>query len=297
MEGSRSGSRIAAPPSSTTETSVESEILRLFDAGPDGGLRITVRGTNGEGNNEDAFRELLASLQMYDTNYAQPEEVLVQPPDERTIARALSILAKPEHQKRILNDVLKTFGRRLIDPLGVMLHSSEDGSLASRLSMIRDLFLSQINDLRLTNETSQILVDDLRAWLTDDYLTMLAEHEERVQRPRLTQLSKRVLNLVASVFHQAMRSWPSNAEQIANSVTRRMKGKVSLKESPVVIRNHIVAGIEEFLWVETSTELEGALSQLFSENTEIIKKSAVTIDRVAYQEFAERCWEIIAEYA
>ena len=278
---------------------VEREIGRLFDAGSDSGLVIRVHGEESAhtAGAIDAFRELIASLRMYDDRYRDGgERVLVEPPSSRAITRALSVLARPEHQKRILEHVLTTFGRRLIDPLADLLDPTPQGSLLPRLSVLRDIFLAQLRELRLTDEMSQIMAGDLRNLLSDEYLSMIAEHEERVQRPKVTALAQRILRLIGSTFHAALKRWPAHAEQIALSISRRMQGQVSLKESPLIIRDHIASGIEEFLWVETSVDIQGALDQLFAEYKNVLPAPIEPLDRSVYRRFAEACWGIIAEY-
>ncbi len=127
--------------------------------------------------------------------------------------------------------------------------------------------------------------------------TMLAEHEEQVQRPKVVELAQQVLHLVGAVFQRAFSSWPSHAESIADSVSRRMGPSISLRENPVVIRGRIVEGIEEFLWVETSTELSGALSQLLSQQcyAELVDGPLPTIDRAMYHAFAQACWNLVEQ--
>src|SRR4051812_2130159 len=105
----------------TTTDDVVREIQRLFDAGPESGLVIRVYGESGNDGADDTFREMLASLQMYDDRYREGGgEVLVDAPDRATIARALSVLGQEQHRKRLLDHVLTTFGRRLVDPLAAI---------------------------------------------------------------------------------------------------------------------------------------------------------------------------------
>jgi len=179
------------PPALITAEDVVKEIQRLFDAGPEAGLRIRVYGEQGTAGADEAFREMLASLQMYDDRYRRGEgaDVLVDAPSRTTIARALSVLGKEEHQKELLDFILTTFGRRLIDPLAGILDTTPTGTLMGRLAITRDIFLAHIADLKMTPESQQILSDDLCKLMTDEYLSMVAEHEERVQRPRVTKLA------------------------------------------------------------------------------------------------------------
>ena len=273
------------------------EVHRLFDAGPDTGLVIRVYGEESGGPEADAaFREMLASLRMYDDRFGAGVAVKVEAPTRASLARAMSVLGREEHQRRILGQVLTTFGRRLIDPLGDQLDPSPQGSLLPRLGLMRDMFLAQATELRLTPESQQILADDLRKLLSDDYLAMIAEHEERVQRPRVTHLAQEVLRLIGGTFHRALQRWPDHADGIAGSIARRLNGDVGLRDVPVLLREQITAGIEEFLWVETSTEIQGALNSLFAEQRSAVNVAPAPLEREAYREFAGACWQIIADH-
>ena len=280
-----------------SETDVRSELHRLFGGGAEGGLVIRVYGeAAGSAGAMDTFREMFASLRMYD---ASPKggggEILVDAPNKATITKALSVLGLEEHQKKILDHILTTFGRRLIDPLAAILDTTPTGSVMARLTLTRDILLAQLADLRMTPETQQMLSGDLRKVLNDDYLAMLAEHEERVQRPRVAHLAQQILRLIGSTFHRALRRWPDHAEQIASSIARRNHGKVPLREIPVLLRSQISAGIEEFLWIETSAEIEGALRPMLAQHRDVMPVTPATIDRATYREFADACWAIIAE--
>ena len=130
----------------------------------------------------------------------------------------------------------------------------------------------------------------------DEYLEMLAEHEVNVQRPRVKRLAQEALHVIGTTFQNAFQHWNSNAGQIAEAVARRFKGRLKLKESPVIIRERIVEGLEEFLWVETCAELGGALSQLFRQDKYrgVVEQPPV-IERQLYAQFAATCWEIIED--
>ncbi|HTN91913.1 MAG TPA: hypothetical protein VL242_49930 [Sorangium sp.] len=281
-----------------TDEDIREELRRLFDAGPDSGLVIRVYGESGEGAAAaDAFREMFASLRMYEgMQQDQPLEILVDAPSKAHIARALSVLGHEQHQKRILDHILTTFGRRLIDPLAEILDTTPAGSVTARLTMLRDIFLAHIAELRMTPESQQILTSDLRRLMSDDYLAMVAENEERVQRPRVAKLAQQILRLVGSTFHRALRRWPAHAEQIASSIARRSPKKVRLSEVPRLIRGQITDGIEEFLWIETSADIEGALRPMLAEHQDVMPVTQTTLDRSTYREFADACWAIIAEH-
>lgn len=284
-------------PSLITETDVRSELHRLFDAGPESGLVIRVYGEASDSPGAlETFQEMFASLRMYDTSpKGSFGEILVDAPSKATITSALSVLGREEHQKKILDHILTTFGRRLIDPLASILDTTPTGSVMARLTMTRDILLAQLADMRMTPETQHILSEDLRKLLNNEYLSMLADHEERVQRPRVAQLAQQILRLIGSTFHRALRRWPEHAEQIASSIARRNHGKVPLREIPVLLRNQISAGIEEFLWIETSADIEGALRPMLAAHRDVMPITPATVDRASYREFAEACWAIIAE--
>lgn len=286
------------PPSGIiSEEDVDAEIQRLFLAQAGSGVVIRVYGEEGgTAENIEAFREMLSSLRMYDYG-STAGDVLVDAPNRDILTRALGVLAKEQHQKRILDRVLTTFGRHLIDPLATILDTTPEGSIMSRLSVLRDVFLVQIAELKLTHETQNMVSDDIKRLLDDDYLNMVAEHEERVQRPRVRRLAQQILRLVGSTFHSALRSWPEHASRIAAMVSRRMQGKVQLREVPTLVRDQICMGIEEFLWVETANEIEGALVPLFAEHAGLMDGRPPELDRSLYKEFAEACWGIISEYA
>jgi hypothetical protein len=238
---------------------------------------------------------MLASLRMYDDRFSERGKVMVSAPNRATLARAMSVLGREEHQRRILNQVLTTFGRRIIDPLGEVLDATPEGSLMARLTMMRTFFLRQVADLKLTPESQQILSDDLRKLLSEEYLALVAENEERVQRPRLTKLAQEVLRLIGGTFRRALSRWPAHADSIAGAITRRVSGDVNLRDIPTLLREQITNGIEEFLWVETSTEIDGALRQLFAEHKSAAPGAPPRLEREAYREFAGACWQIIAD--
>jgi hypothetical protein len=282
-----------------TTSDVMHEIQRHFGAGVEAGLVIRIHGepTGGEASAE-AFREMMASLRMYDDRYSlgAQAEVLVDPPSRASIARGLSVLGRVEHQKKVLDHVLTTFGRRLIDPLAVILDTTPAGALTLRMATARDMLLAQIADLKLTPESQQILTDDIRKLLTDQYLSMVAEHEERVQRPQVKALAQQILRLLGSTFRRALDRWPAHAEQIAASIARRNPPKVRLQDVPGLLRSQVTKGVEEFLWVETSTEIEGALGPLFAAHRGLMPGALPSLDRGVYQDFAEACWTIIVEH-
>ena len=281
-----------------SESDVEAEITQLFGSLSETGLVIRVHGGSSETHRNLAFRELLESLELYEFHKSS-KKIEVEPPDAETIASALSVLADPALKRRLFERILLTFGRSMVDPLGEILDTTPGGALLAHMTHIRANVLQGIRRLRLTHETQAILVEDLEALLSDDYLAMLAEHEENVQRPRVARLAQQILHLIGTTFERAFRQWPHHARTIANSVSRRMGSSMSLRESPVVIRQLIVDSIEEFLWIETSTELSGAIAQLFSQDhyRGIFGDKAPALERGVYRKFAEACWEIISEFS
>lgn len=278
-----------------SDEDVEQEVLRLFQAEGESGLVVTVRDGAGESaSRTDAFRELLASLEMHGGGVAPNIEI--EPPDLESLQKALGVLGERKVQKRLFERILRTFGTRLLDPLAETLDCGHGGPLLVRMSNLRASLLEKIMRLHLTPETLEILQHDLCTLLNDDYLGMLAEHEEQVQRPLVKQLAQEALHLIGAVFQRAFSQWSRNAAQIAESVERRLKGRFKLKESPVIIRARIVEGLEEFLWVETSTELTGALGQLFHQDKyRGVVQAMPPVERDLYADFAATCWEIIQD--
>lgn len=280
-----------------SEADVENEITRLFGNHDQAGLVIRVQGGDGSAAGRSAaFSELLDSLQLYDF-HKNRKEIRVAPPDKETIASALAVLANSGLKRRLFERILLTFGKRIVDPMGQILDTTPGGALLERIASIRNNLLDSIRELRLTYETQAILLGDLEKLLSDEYMDMLAEHEENVQRPRVTQLAQDILHLIGTTFERAFRQWPHHAETIATSISRRMGSSITLRESPLVIRERIIEGLHEFLWIETSTELSGAIGQLFGQAQRhgIIGDEMPTLERDTYRQFAEACWEIIAE--
>ena len=286
-----------APPVLVTPDDVERELLQLFRASKNSNLVVRVQGAPRSEDRQEAFRELLESLTMYGAGVAEARAIVVKLPDSGTVARALSVLSQDRLQRRLFERILATFGGKLLDPLGHILDAAPGGPLRLRMASLRADLLRGVQALQLTQETQEILNCDLRALLSDDYLSMLAEHEERVQRPRARQLVKDVLHLVGTTFQRAFRGWPENAARIAQTVCRLPDAKLELGEHPIVLRRRIVAAIADFLWIETGAELSGSLSQLFSQksNAGLVDMPRVELDRATYSEFAEACWELVAE--
>lgn len=293
-----SAQRPSAPAVTVSLADVEREIASLFGEAGHAGLVIRVHGEDSTtSGRSEAFRELLDSLAMYDFRGNSEEEIRVKPPDRKAITAALSVLGAPQAKRRLFERILLTFGKRIVEPLGHILDTTPGGLLLARMANLRNNLLAWIAQLKLTHETQQMLTGDLRRLLSDEYLTMLAEHEEQVQRPRVAELAQHILHLIGTTFERAFRHWPDHARLIGDSVSRRMGMQMTLRESPLVIRERIVEGIEEFLWIETSTELTGAIQQLFQQpRYQGLTEKPPAIERVTYGQFAQACWDIISEH-
>ena len=138
-----------------------------------------------------------------------------------------------------------------------------------------------------------MLLSDVEKLLNDEYLEKLAENEEKVQQPRVQNLAQSTLRLLGDIFYVALQRWPDHAEQIAMMVSRRMDRQVSLRKLPNLLREQVIAGIEEFLWVETSAEIEGALGPLYASHRDIAAEPP-ELKREFYRELAEGCWLLVA---
>ena len=270
---------------------VEEEIERLF--GTDGVVVRVHSDDPSRSARDSAFRELLESLKMY----GYTDVATVEAPGAESIAKALAVLAKDHLQRQLFQKILLTFGGRVVNPLVALLDSSTD--VRDRMQGLRKSLLASVGQLKISAETASLLREDLQRLLTSDYLDMLAEHEEKVQRPLAEKLAQDVLHLIGATFQRAFRKWPEHARLIAESVARRMGGRVSLRTSPAVIRDRIIEGIEDFLWVETSNELDGALRQLLArcDWSRLVDKPPPEIDKSVYREFAEECWSLVSNNA
>ncbi|HXK20919.1 MAG TPA: hypothetical protein VNG33_24075 [Polyangiaceae bacterium] len=259
---------------------------------------VRVQGAGDTEQRNGAFGELLDSLAMYNGAALDAVALVMAPPSKDSLARALSVLGKRNLQKRLFEKILLTFGRTLVDPLAEILDRTPGGPLLTHMASLRLGLFQGVGALRLTQETQQILMGDLERLLNDDYLKMLAEHEEKVQQPRVKKLAQEVLQLVGATFQRAFEHWHDNAAQIAESVSRRFGANLKLGAHPALIRSRIVDALEEFLWVETSGELSGALSQLFAQRAYegLLAKPHIAVERDVYHQFAEACWDLIAEH-
>jgi hypothetical protein len=279
-------------PSLITQRDVEVEVERLFG---NEGVVVRVHSDDpSQAARDEAFRELLDSLKMY--GYA--DAVTVEAPGADSITKALGVLAGERLQRQLFQRILSTFGGKVVNPLVQILESSPQG-VRERMEDLRVRLVASVAELKISSETADLLRADLKKLLTDEYIDMLAEHEEKVQRPLATNLAQEVLHLIGATFQRAFRKWPVHARHIGESVARRIGTRVSLRASPAVIRDRIIEGIEDFLWVETSNELDGALRGLLAKYdwSKLVDRPAPEIDRSVYREFAEACWHLVSESA
>ncbi len=279
-------------PSLITTKDVEQEVERLF--GSDGVVVRVLSDDPSQSARDAAFGELLDSLRMY----GYTDAVTVEAPGIDAIYKGIVVLAKEHLQRQLFQRILLTFGGKVVNPLVAILDSTPDG-VRARMNDLRATLLATVAQLKISHETASLLRGDLEGLLSREYLEMLAEHEEKVQRPLAEKLAHEVLHLIGATFQRAFKRWPHHARTIADSVSRRMGARVSLRTSPTIIRDRIVEGIEDFLWVETSNELDGALRQLLLryEWNKLVDRPAPEIDRAVYREFAEACWDLVSSNA
>lgn len=279
-------------PSLITKKDVEQEVERLF--GTEGVVVRVLSDDPSQSARDAAFATLLESLRMY----GYTDAVTVEAPGTDAIYKGLSVLAKEHLQRQLFQRILLTFGGKVVNPLVTILDSTPDG-VRARISDLRDTLLMSVSQLKISHETASLLREDLARLLTSEYLDMLAEHEEKVQRPLAEKLAHEVLHMIGATFQRAFRRWPDHARTVADSVSRRMGARVSLRTSPKIIRDRIIEGIEDFLWVETSNELHGALRQLLQryEWNKLVDRPVPEIGRDVYREFAEACWDLVSNNA
>jgi len=293
----------AAPPSDRarsaprliTADDVKRELYRLFGtAGVEGELVVSFYGGDDDAGAIATFDELMCSLEMHAGGVPGGglPDARVDAPDADMIERTLRVLGRRDLQRALLDDILTTFGKRLIDPLTDLLDTGPDGAIMDRLQTVRARVLEDVRALGVTHETKKILLGDLEKLLRDEYLKLLADEEEKVQRPRVRALAQDILRMIADVFYAALSRWPTHAGAIAQAARRRVDEQVTLRELPVLIRRQVVDAIEEFLWVETSNDIEGALRSMFASQRGILA-APPTLEREAYREFAEGCWRLI----
>ncbi|MEZ4295672.1 MAG: hypothetical protein R3B70_11900 [Polyangiaceae bacterium] len=279
-------------PSLITKQDVELEVERLF--GTDGLVVRVLSDDPSQTARDEAFGELLESLKMY----GYTDAVTVEAPGTDAIWKGLSVLGKEHLQRQLFQRILMTFGGKVVNPLVSILDSSPEG-VRARMEDLKKTLLSTVSQLKISHETGTLLREDMGKLLSAEYLDMLAEHEEKVQRPLAEKLAHEVLHLIGATFQRAFKRWPDNARTIADSISRRMGARVSLRTSPKLIRDRIIEGIEDFLWVETSNELDGALHGLLARYqwSKLVDRPAPEIDREVYREFAMACWDLVSNNA
>jgi hypothetical protein len=268
-----------------TAADVQQELSRLFGGMADRDLVVSVYGDEDAEGTVSTFHELMRSFEMHGGG-----------PNVVTIERALLTLSHADLQRKLLDQVLTTFGHHLIDPLGAVLNAGPDGALMRELVNVRERVIADLGALQVTSETRSIVIQDISKLMNDDYLAMLADHEERELRPRVRGLAQEILRLIGDIFHLALGRWPEHARSIAHAVRRRLSGEVRLAELPHLLREQVLAGIEEFLWVETSNDIEGALRSMFAARRDIADRPP-RLERAAYRSFAVGCWKLMTEHA
>lgn len=275
-----------------TKQDVEQEVERLF--GSEGVVMRVLSDDPSQSARDAAFGELLESLRMY----GYTDAVTVEAPGTDAIYKGLAVLSKEHLQRQLFQRILLTFGGKVVNPLVAILDSTPDG-VRTRMRDLRSTLLATVAQLKISHETASLLRDDLGRLLSTEYLDMLAEHEEKVQRPLAEKLAHEILHMIGATFQRAFKRWPHHARTVADSVSRRMGARVSLRTSPKIIRDRIIEGIEDFLWVETSNELDGALRQLLQryEWGKLVDRPPPQIDREVYREFAEACWDLVSNNA
>ena len=289
---------VTSPRTLVTAADVQGELARLFGGMADRDLVVSVYGDDDAEGAVSTFHELMRSFEMH--SGLQPglkfQDVLVEAPNAVTIERALMTLGHTDLQRRLLDQVLTTFGHHLIDPLGAVLDPGPDGALMRELTTVRERVILDLASLQVTSETRSIVIQDISQLMSDDYLAMLVEHEERELRPRVRELAQEILRLVGDIFHKALGRWPEHARSIAHSVRRRLSGELRLAELPHLLRDQVLDGIEEILWVETSNDIEGALRSMFASRRDIVDQPP-RLERSAYRSFAMGCWKLLTEHA
>jgi hypothetical protein len=272
---------------------VRQELERLFGGLAEEELVVTVHGAEEDDVGAVAsYRELLVSLEQTGAGERMGAS-FVRAPSEASVTRALAALSGTAAQRELLDGVLTVFGRRFIDPLGNMLDATPEGLLRMRLARIRSGILEDVEGLGLTRETRELLGRDLEGLLSDEYLEMLADHEEQVQRPKVEKLARDVLHLLGETFRAALAEWPEYARSLAASAASSWDAEVELRDIPGLVRGHVVPGIEEFFWTRTGPRLRERLESPFASHGDLTAAPA-PVDREDYRDVAKLGWDIIA---
>lgn len=243
-----------------------------------------------------AIRELTQSFAMHGGSIA-PGDTRVGAPPAATIRTALRALTDPEARRRALGAALSIFGRRVVAPLEALL-TSRQASPAARLAMFREQLRAQVAALPLASETQRILRTDLDAMLTDEYLAMLADNEERTLRPRLTELARRVLDVLAGTFHRALDRFDANVDAVGDRVVRRIPPQMPLRDLPGALKRGFVDAVADYLTVETGSELRGALATLSRQYADVVPAGeSLAFADEWYADLAVACWDVIAQFS
>jgi hypothetical protein len=234
-----------------------------------------------------ALRDLVRALDAR----APGEEQSALDLDDASLAAAICTLARERHRRRLLVSALTSVGRRLIDPLADILETSIGGGAPLRLARLREVVLAHVGNTALTQETRQILGDDLRKLLDDAYLAMLADHEERVQRPKVEALAHQVFRVVGGVFGEALARIPEHAARIAHDVVADAGARPPVD----ALRRRIVDELEGYFFEQTHVSLEADVTSLFAAQPGLVAARPPALERGAFRETAEACWDVLAE--
>lgn len=242
-----------------------------------------------------AISELTRSMQLY-TGGSDVATARVSAPSAQLLRNAVRVLADPSVRRRTLGAALTIFGRRVTAPLDRVL-SSRDAGPAARLRVYRAKILASLDDLRLSHETVKMLRNDLNATLSDAYLDLLGENEDKVLRPRMTELAHRVLDVLGGSFHRALDRFATNADNISGRIVRQMPESMTLSELPSHLKAGFVAAVADYLAVETSTEIEGSLRVLSGQYEDVVPpEQPLAFSEDWYRDVAIECWKVIAAY-
>lgn len=243
-----------------------------------------------------SIRELTSSFRMHGGGPSAPGALQVKAPSSAMIRRALNALVEPTARRRTLGAALSIFGRRVVAPLEHLLSSDEEGA-TSRLRAWRNQLLAQVSLLGITHETQQIITGDLARLLSEDYILMLGENEEKTLRPQLSELAQKVLDVLGTVFYRAFDRFSEHIDQISETIVRNLPKTMSLRDMPSELKRGFVSAVTSFLAVETSTELKGSLGILSIQYASLIDaEHPLAFDESWYGDVAAECWQVISGY-
>src|SRR4051794_15504508 len=253
----------AAPSGPSEDQDIESWVRSMFGdtlLGDAEGVKLVVKidgrvvseGQRGKGAPLDAdtraiIRELTQSLAMHG-GVQMPGDTHVPPPPTDMIRRALGVLVDASGRRRTLGAALAIFGRRVTAQLERILASAEAGPTA-RLVAWRGRVLRSLDDVTFTHESIRILRADLERLLTDDYLAMVGDNEEKFLRPRLTELAHRVIEVLGDTFHRALERFGGHIDQLSESIVRQLPKTMTLRDLPSLLKRGFVDALSDFLAV------------------------------------------------